>query len=192
MIDKLFECKTIEDIKSIFIEKKEDIISNPNFKKWFGKSKVVKGGKPLVVYHGTGKEFDTFDLNKTGSNNDEGMWGKGFYLSPHRKFANSYGSKIMRVYASIENPFIAHGGWSSLPDGVRPEGDSLTKSEAKNIRNKLIALGHDGVFQIEKGTRAEFSRWTQIIAFYPNQIKSANNNNGEFSTTNANIYEGLI
>lgn len=35
--------------------------ASPHFKQWFGRSKVVdKTGKPLVVYHGTGKSFQVF------------------------------------------------------------------------------------------------------------------------------------
>ena len=36
---------------------------NSNLEKWFGKSKVKKGNKPLVVYHGSSHEFDTFTLD---------------------------------------------------------------------------------------------------------------------------------
>lgn len=39
----------------------------PEFKKWFGNSKVVdKDGKPLVVYHGTNKEITKFSGKKIG------------------------------------------------------------------------------------------------------------------------------
>ena len=35
------------------------------FKKWFGKSKVVnEDGSPLVVYHGTDSSFTSFDMSK--------------------------------------------------------------------------------------------------------------------------------
>lgn len=34
-----------------------------SFKKWFGESKVVdENGEPLVVYHGSSSEFDTFAI----------------------------------------------------------------------------------------------------------------------------------
>jgi 8-oxo-dGTP pyrophosphatase MutT (NUDIX family) len=37
----------------------------PQFKKWFGNSKVVdKNGQPLVVYHGTVHDFDVFSLDR--------------------------------------------------------------------------------------------------------------------------------
>lgn len=38
------------------------ILMNENFKQWFKKSKIVGADKqPLVVYHGTIHEFDSFD-----------------------------------------------------------------------------------------------------------------------------------
>jgi hypothetical protein len=40
----------------------KNVMDNPAFRKWFGKSKVVDAdGKPLVVYHGTFAEFEAFD-----------------------------------------------------------------------------------------------------------------------------------
>lgn len=41
-------------------------IHTDNFKKWFSDSKVVdEKGKPLVVYHGTNKDFSVFDNEKS-------------------------------------------------------------------------------------------------------------------------------
>jgi hypothetical protein len=49
------------------------------FDKWFGDSKVVdENGEPLVVYHGTTHDFDTFDADRT---NIENHFGKGIYLT---------------------------------------------------------------------------------------------------------------
>lgn len=89
---------------------KEDL---ENFYKWFGDSKAVdEQGRPLVVYHGTNAEFDTFDkkyyLSGAGSN-----WrGAGFYFSPSKEgrldsSANWYGNKIIPVYLKIDKPFVA-------------------------------------------------------------------------------------
>ncbi len=69
-----------------------------NFKNWFGDwekapekaSKVVdESGKPLVVYHGTGKDFSVFDMTKIGTENYSD-WGKGIYVTPRKENANSY------------------------------------------------------------------------------------------------------
>src|SRR5690606_2634929 len=41
---------------------REKRTESPYFKKWFGDSKVVDDeGKPLVVYHGTDKDFEAFE-----------------------------------------------------------------------------------------------------------------------------------
>ena len=56
-----------------------------NFYKWFGDSKAVdEQGRPLVVYHGTYAEFDTFDKEKIGGAHDQGFYGRGFYFSRYK------------------------------------------------------------------------------------------------------------
>ena len=53
-----------------------------NFYKWFGDSKVVdEQGRPLVVYHGTNAEFDTFDKNKA--------FDGAFYFSPNKEIGRA-------------------------------------------------------------------------------------------------------
>lgn len=38
-------------------------INTPEFKNWFKDSKIVDAdGNPLVLYHGTERDFDTFDF----------------------------------------------------------------------------------------------------------------------------------
>lgn len=74
----------------------------PEFKKWFGKSKVVGDDKkPLIVYHGTNAEFEVFDYSKIG---DTGrLEGAGFYFTNNKSVASGYGSP-MEVFLSIEKP----------------------------------------------------------------------------------------
>ena len=72
----------------------------------------------MVVYHGTGKEFDTFDLGKIGSNtNNLGIFGKGFYSSNRQNIASDYRRAdgyrlpkdegfVMPLYYKLEKPFI--------------------------------------------------------------------------------------
>ena len=79
------------------------------FKRWFGDSKVVgKDGKPLVVYHGTDKDFDTFDISRSGSSSGEYL-GKGFYFSQSADMAGAFAGEknalVMPVYLAINNPF---------------------------------------------------------------------------------------
>ena len=86
-----------------------------NFWNWFGDSKVVdKKGRPLIVYHGTGKEFDTFDYSKIGTfGTSEGL---GFYTTENLTIAQEMAELSARqnqirgfgvsmpLYVSIKNP----------------------------------------------------------------------------------------
>lgn len=63
----------------------------PAFKKWFGKSKVKdENGKPLVVYHGTGDLFDTFDKNLSGSYTGAESAKDGFFFSDNINVSETY------------------------------------------------------------------------------------------------------
>ena len=76
------------------------------FWKWFGDSKVVdEEGRPLVVYHGTGDQFEVFDVAKIGSNAT--ALGYGFYFAVNKDVARGYesdGGTILPVYLAIEKP----------------------------------------------------------------------------------------
>ncbi|NLE03086.1 MAG: hypothetical protein GX640_24715, partial [Fibrobacter sp.] len=67
--------KIINDIKTFYagempsktLFRKSDPTNTPAFKEWFGNSKVVdENGKPLVMYHWTDYEFDSFDMEAAG------------------------------------------------------------------------------------------------------------------------------
>ncbi len=84
------------------------------FKKWFGESKMVDAnGDPIIAFHGTRREFDTFREDASRAN-DEGFYGKGFYFTfqsdpEWQKYAKGeaeyYGSTVIPAYLKIENPF---------------------------------------------------------------------------------------
>lgn len=57
--------------------------NSQEFKQWFEGSKVLdENGKPLVVYHGSTKKFEIFDINKA---NPESDLGKGFYFTDNER-----------------------------------------------------------------------------------------------------------
>lgn len=189
------------------------------FKRWFGDSKVVDAeGKPLVVYHGTpSPSFDAFSLDKAGSNLDSGFLGAGFYFTTDADLARYYATSgrsdspaIMPVYAAIKNPFM----WGVKTAGVRGEvlnGDGLPASIKKSVleragfkydpkaepdftnepklsralREELIVRGYDGVIADYK------SGGREIVAFFPEQIKSAIGNSGDFDPSNPDIRYSL-
>lgn len=132
------------------------------FKRWFGDSKVVDAdGKPLVMYHATTADFDTFDTTRRAVGG-EGSW---FSARPVNSFAGEEGGNIMPVYLSLQNPKVI--------DLMRDNDDVL--------KQKFIEQGHDGVVMKRDG------KIITAVAFYPEQIKSAIGNNGQFDSNNPNI-----
>lgn len=138
-----------------------------NFYKWFGDSKVVdKQGRPLVVYHGTSSEFDTFNIAESGKNTGTAIYGKGFYFTTNKEIATRWGAKrgepiVMPVYIKLENP--------NLVEQLKYPKDSQEK-------------GFDGVIAKVWG-----SNDLEVVAFEPNQIKSTENT-GEFGIGVDNMY----
>lgn len=166
--------------------------SSPGFAKWFGDSKVVDAdGKPLVVYHGTGADFETFDNSKTGSN-DRGLWGRGHYLTSSSETANSYalregeGARVIPAYVSIKNPLVLNTGKdliTRLPDGTNTKDLVGPNLDGAKIKEIAISGGHDGVIQIKPdGSIGD------IVAFSPSQIKSVFNR-GKWDGANPNILD---
>lgn len=155
---------TTKDEKLNAIKEWKDKGTNSKyFKKWFGDSKVVdESGKPLVVYHGTNADFDTFDKEKQ----NKGFFGQGFYFSSDNKFSEHYGKNILPVYLKMLKPYI-NGNSKDLRNS--------------DFLNKLKADGYDGIIK-------NFSDGTSTyIVFNPEQIKSVNNQ-GTFAESNPNIY----
>jgi len=84
-------------------EEKREIIGSPEFKKWFGSSKVVnKEGeaqenytyKPIKVYHGTSSGgFREFSKEKDKGNN---LYGAGFYFTEDLGIAEEYSTKDIK------------------------------------------------------------------------------------------------
>lgn len=82
-------------------------ITTPEFKAWFGDSKVVdKDGAPLVVYHGSPEVFDAFDKKYIGLQGK--AEGAGFYFTDDPSLARGFkpekSGKLYEVYLSMKNP----------------------------------------------------------------------------------------
>ncbi len=167
---------------------------SPYFKKWFGDSKVVDAeGKPLVVYHGTGRPgFTQF------------MRGQGgyVYFTPDQDYANRFAGNTGGVYPSylsMKNPLdLTHFGDGGV-DGLRLRdylrdklGIDLSGIEFKPssvpvynhvkhdaLKWRLEDHGYDGLVIKESGS-------TAYLAFQPEQIKSVFNR-GTFDPADARI-----
>lgn len=103
---------------------------NEAFWSWFGNSKVVgNDGNPLVCYHGTSDNFDTFDIKKVGhGSGNYGHYGYGIYFSDSITEAEGYGNNIFECYLKIENPFT----------GTDDELRLLKKNGIESVDDEII------------------------------------------------------
>lgn len=166
---------------------------NPAFWKWFGKSKVVNSKrKPLVVYHGTDADFNTFEKTK-GSVvtfiSVEKVDRTGFFFTPNKKFAAAFSKsgRVLACYLSIRNPadFTTNEDFESFLEDLEDEGvnrrwiltgdmwEKFDGQEGKEFVDTLIDMGYDGAKideQNDDGKTVE--SW---IAFHSHQIKTIDN-----------------
>lgn len=180
-------------------------INTPEFKAWFGGSKVVdESGQPRVVYHGTPNLFSAFDKAylPAPSANDPGFYGQGFY------FADSYPASwrytrgkgvILPLYLSIKNPLVLDDVYNkTMRDipierikelGIYKKGletgkyagfffdEYVTENRlSKRLSDHAKAEGYDGI-----------KAGKEFVVFEPNQIKSVFNR-GTWDAGSDNIY----
>jgi hypothetical protein len=123
-------------------------------KKAMPNTKVVdESGNPLVVFHGTTEDFTVFDHTKARTNMDI----QGMFFSPWELDAKGYGGNTRGFYVNITNPASFSVGLAALRKFQGQDGAG-TKA-----REYLIEQGYDGVNNDNE----------EYIAFYPEQIKSA-------------------
>ena len=155
-------------------------------------SKVVdENGEPMVVYHGTLadglRQFST-DFIGSRYSYDE----KGFFFISNRKIADDYAvsefdasrrGEVIDAYVSLGNPLVVNSEWcrkNGLGSNVFKDNDVIEFWD--NYQSLIVEESeqNDGVII----TDGEIS---MVVAFAPNQIKSATGNNGNFSTTEDDI-----
>lgn len=148
------------------------------FRDWFGDSKVVDAdGEPLVVYHGArpGVDIESFRARHETD---------GIYFTPDVSYAESYTGELFSgedasgaiypVYLSIKNPYVVEAEYGS---------DAWNSFVDRGLnRLDLKRQGFDGAILREPDGTVD-----QIIAFEPEQIKSAIGNRGTFDPTNPDI-----
>jgi N12 class adenine-specific DNA methylase/predicted RNA methylase len=189
---------------------RNDQTETPEFKRWFGDSKVVdEQGRPLVAYHGTTKDFTEFKIpNSPRSGHPSARLGawfsapslhRGNYDDGNAEFvAESFtesgsgerlsgsgeyrdGANVRPVYLRIKNP-KEYESFEDLFDAV----DSARRNRNLNpeqFRESLFERGFDGIVVRNSMTDGNVDR-DDWVAFRPEQIKSAIGNRGTFSPTN--------
>ena len=161
--------KTIEDSR---VESQRTISSDtPEFKAWFGNSKVVSDnrGTPLVVYHGTRANFDTFKPGTKTSLHGSADQMEGIHFTDSVDGASFYSLVdnddrfLKKVYLSIQNPYHI--------ETIKELKSSLNVDSLGDVSQKVKALGYDGII-VDKGFYSNGGPYKKIVAFYPEQIKS--------------------
>lgn len=169
-------------------------------------SKIVdENGEPLVVYHQTNRK--QYINRETGQNWDDLDWREreewdrrsdeewndaweeqdfytfdnrharqsveypGFFFSPRYDEYHEYGDRTPAAYLDMKNPAID----PDIPNA------GVTDTAGRDAMESLMRQGYDGVIRTEDGVPYEY------IVFRPEQIKSATENNGDFSRENRDI-----
>lgn len=159
------------------------------FKEWFGDwennpedaSKVIdENGEPRVVYHGTYADFNAFDESHLGDvtnlNATNEDWAKtshiGFWFNNNKI---GFYTKHKPVFLNVRNP-LEFASMESLVDEMSyyDSGEDFKRSNSD---------GYDSVIVLED----EEMGGRSYSVFNDNQIKSATENNGGFSSHNDDI-----
>ena len=138
-------------------------------------------GRPLVFFHGTRDDFTAFDTEHP-NRKDVGWLGRGVYGASDPADANYYagakrgggGQRVMPLYFAVTNPYVA------TPE-IKARLKRATQAQVDRFTANLRAMGHDGVtLTAEDGS-------VEIVAFDPNQVKSAIGNSGAFDADTSDI-----
>jgi len=208
-------------------EKKQT--ESPEFKNWFGDwqdpkaftsrakgpvSQVFKDGKPLVVYHATTKDFDSFESGRP-TFDDMGFFGNvetnrhAIFFSDSPEQAGSYvmdskgradtGARTIPAYLDMKSPLYLDRN-TNLDDLAEETGvnynwlqnrrswwELLDGEDGKMFVEGLKKAGYDGVVFEEDPIRPGVEVGTTYAVFEPSQVKSATGNRGTFDPTNTDI-----
>jgi hypothetical protein len=175
-----------------------------SFWRWFGESRVTDSeGRPIVLYHGTVEDFSVFDLEETRNPAEDS--GIGFFFATRPKEAEfftqeetdllgsrsdkfSLGANVVPVFLAIRNPKI----YATQADMFSALNDAPYSRDGRGdaLYRQLTKKGFDGVVVEDSMLEGkEGGRW--VIAFDPEQIKSATANTGAFSPDDPDIRYNL-
>lgn len=105
-------------------------IKKAAFKKAFGKSKVVDNkGDPLLVYHGSGAKFATFDKEKRGATTRAKSAEKGFFFTSSKSLAYDFKKQ-------------AEGAAADLA-AIRKAVKSLSDSQLENLASDISRIASE-------------------------------------------------
>jgi len=148
------------------------------FKDWFGDSVVKnKNGKPLVVYHGTPYDFNSF--------RGDGVLNLFTPNAEHASFFARGAGSTLPVYLSIQNPLeITQQQLEDRLTEEQADDGMLPRDLLEEIVAEAVAAGNDGVI-VRDFADLDYTE-DLFIPVQPTQIKSVNNR-GSFDPNATNI-----
>lgn len=138
--------------------------ASPEFKEWFGTSKMVGAeGRPLVFLHGSPNAFDAFDNGRLGESSSHTSTGLGHFFTRNSSVAEKYadGGHIYRGWLRMQKPYVM-----SLAEA---QGFDSGADAAKR-RQALQKQGFDGAIILDDTKKP----WAFVV-FEPWQFKSTDN-----------------
>ena len=174
-------------------------------------SKVVdENGEPMVVWHGRSAEFNIFE-KKEGVRFIMGLEDKvkaeGFFFSPDKGLAEEFASNSSRhrggkanvipCFLNIRRPmdltcedydriYEDVTGWEYMV-GMDTQDNLWGIMDEEGMADKIKEKGYDGAIFVEEVDDSYEPTKISYCALDSNQIKSAENNNGDFSADNNDI-----
>lgn len=174
-------------------------------------SKVVdENGEPMVVWHGRSAEFNTFE-KKEGVRFIMGLEDKvkaeGFFFSPDKGLAEEFAynssrhrggkANVVPCFLNIRRPMDLTGedydriyedvtGWEYMV-GMDTQDNLWGIMDEEGMADKIKEKGYDGAIFVEEVDDSYEPTKISYCALDANQIKSAENNNGDFSADNNDI-----
>lgn len=151
---------------------------NDNFKKWFQKGGITDPyHDPLIVYHGSRYDFDSFVPNSYA-----GEFPNAIYFTDNKKIADTYGN-TKEYFIRMQNPYYINARKKSFNDFY---------DEMLYEFNYAKDNGYDGVVvrdikddSIQRGSR---SIGTTYAIFDEYNVKSVANS-GAWDENTSNVYE---
>jgi hypothetical protein len=116
-------------------------VGSPEFKAWFGDSKIVDAdGKPLVVYHGSDSDFESFAPEKS-------RYGNMMFFTPSIEYSETYGKpkayylRAEKVFDSTKHQelrsFILKNGEMMLTHFENNATDRWTSEYLEEIKSRM-------------------------------------------------------
>jgi hypothetical protein len=155
-----------------------------SFWNWFGNSQCIDSeGRPLVMYHGSYSDFDTFQLPHEREGEEDysegysgGNLGQGHYFTPDEKYAKRFGntkSYYLKInnYLDCTSPDII----KEINNRFNEYGDDLTYGVYGEIIDEMMEEGnYDGAYgESVGGLSYGAQEWTIIMS---KQAKLITNN----------------